>query len=171
MPQVPRPRPTDVDASPRATPPQRGVPALPPPRQAWSQMRRRLHLAMADLRRVVLDRCDRHPERTRLALALDGAIGDLDKLLDAFDGPLIELLDAAETAPDREIREDVLQRLGTHMADGRARFAQDELVDLMDRNGFVDLGVQAQLDDALTALARRLGIDAGAPVPFSPRKT
>ncbi|RZI58426.1 MAG: hypothetical protein EOP37_16090 [Rubrivivax sp.] len=130
--------------------------SLPPPRQAWLQTRRRLRLAVDDLRRAVVGRCEQHPDRARLTIALDDAIADLEVLLDGFDGPLIELLDAVERAPDRAVRDDALRRVGDHVDDGRRRFASDELVELMDTNGFVELGLRSGLDAALAAIARQL---------------
>ncbi|WP_431286411.1 hypothetical protein [Roseateles chitinivorans] len=115
---------------------------------------------MDDLRRAVIERCEAHPDRARLTIALDEAITDLETLIDGFDGPLVELLEAAEKASDRGVRDDVLRRVGVHVADGRQRFACDDLVELMDTNGFVELGLRSGLDAALAELARRLGVEA-----------
>ena len=143
--------------------------ALPPPRQIWRQTRRRLHLAVEDLRRAVIERCEHHPDRTRVVVALDEAIVDLEQLIDAFDGPLFELLDAADAASDRDVREDVLRRLGRYVAEGRHDFARDELVELMDDNGFVDLELRSGLDGALADLARRMGVEAASDTPLEER--
>lgn len=145
------------------------APALPPPRQIWRQTRRRLNLAVEDLRRAVIERCEHHPDRTRVVVALDEAIVDLEQLIDAFDGPLFELLDAADAASDRDVREEVLQRLGQYVAEGRHDFARDELVELMDDNGFVELDLRSGLDGALADLARRMGVPAASDTPSERR--
>lgn len=145
------------DAPPLKSRPGRPEAPSPPPRQTWLQTRRRLRLAVDDLRRAVIERCESHPDRTRLTVALDDAVADLETLIDGFDGPLIELLEAVETASDREVRDDVLRRVGAHVADGRTRFASDDLVELMDTNGFIELGLRSGLDAALAEIARQLG--------------
>ncbi|OWQ48053.1 hypothetical protein CDL60_05550 [Roseateles noduli] len=142
--------------------PGRPTAKCPAPRQTWTQTRRRLQLAVDDLRRAVVERCETHPDRARLTVALDDAIVDLEALIDGFDRPLIALLDAADATSDRSVRDDVLRRVGVHVADGRQRFACDDLVELMDTNGFVELGLRSGLDAALVELARRLGIEAAA---------
>lgn len=124
---------------------------------------------MEDLRRAVIERCEHHPDRTRVLVALDEAIVDLEQLIDAFDGPLFELLDAADAASDRDVREEVLQRLGRYVAEGRHDFARDELVELMDDNGFVELELRSGLDGALADLARRMGVDTDSDVPAERR--
>lgn len=144
-------------------------PALPPPRQIWRQTRRRLNLAVEDLRRAVIERCEDHPDRTRVVVALDEAIVDLEQLIDAFDGPLFKLLDAADAASDRDVREDVLRRLGQYVTEGRQEFARDELVELMDDNGFLDLELRSGLDGALADLARRMGVPAASDTPSERR--
>ena len=136
----------------------RGRPQAPASRQPWIQTRRRVRLAVEDLRRTVIERCQTHPDRARLVEALDEAIADLETLISRFDEPLMALLDAANAASDREAHEDVLRRLDAHVADGRVRFAQDDLVELMDTNGFVELGLRTGLDAALAAIARQLRV-------------
>lgn len=156
-------RQTDVGDPARTAPSLTRAAALPAAHQPWMQMRRRLRLAMADLRRVVLDRCDQHPERARLGDALDGAIADLDQLIAAFDGPLLALMAAAEAAVGDADRDALHDRLSRHLAQGRARFARDDLVALMDGNGFVELGVLATLEAALADVARRAGLPSSGP--------
>ena len=160
MTTLPSSRVAPVDAPPPKSRPGRPEATSPPPRQTWTQTRRRLQLAVDDLRRAVIERCEAHPDRARLTVALDDAIVDLEALIDGFDRPLIALLDAADATSDRGVRDDVLRRVGTHVADGRERFASDELVELMDTNGFIELGLRSGLDAALAAIARQLG---GAP--------
>lgn len=152
--------------------PGRPVATAPAPRQTWTQTRRRLQLAVNDLRRAVVERCGTHPDRARLTAALDDAIVDLEALIDGFDRPLIALLDAADAADatsDRGVRDDVLRRIGAHVAEGRTRFASDDLVALMDTNGFVELGLRSGLDSALAAIARQLGGSPPAGVTPAPR--
>ena len=129
-------------------------PAAP---QVWTRTRRQLRLALDDLRQAVSQRCVAHPDRARLSIALDEAIVDLEALLDEFDRPLTELLDAGRRAPDPERLRQAQRRAGAHVAQGRKQFADDELVALMDTNGFVELGLRASLDAALAEIARQLG--------------
>lgn len=162
MTTLPHPRVAAVDAPPPKSRPGRPEATPPAPRQTWTQTRRRLLLSMEDLRRTVIERCEAHPDRVRLIVALDEAIVDLEALLDDFDRPLTELLDAVRRAPDPECLRQAQRRAGAHVAQGRERFAADELVELMDTNGFVELGLRASLDVALAEIARQLG---GAPEP------
>ncbi|ANH67544.1 hypothetical protein ABE85_08130 [Mitsuaria sp. 7] len=127
-----------------------------------------MRLAVDDLRRAVIERCETHPDRARLTVALDDAVADLETLIDGFDRPLIALLDAAEATSDRVVRDDVLRRVGAHVADGRQRFASDDLVELMDTNGFIELGLRSGLDAALAEIARQLG--GTPPAGFSPER-
>lgn len=160
------PRPGRLDASP---PKSRSEAPFPAPRQTWTQTRRRLRLAVDDLRRAVIERCETHPDRARLTVALDDAVADLETLIDGFDRPLIALLDAADATSDRIVRDDVLRRVGAHVADGRQRFASDDLVEMMDTNGFVELGLRSGLDTALAEIARQLG--GRPPAGFTPERS
>jgi hypothetical protein len=115
--------------------------------RCWSAAKRRVQASLDDLAPVVRERCAPLPDAATIEEALADAIAEITAGLDRFGEELARLgSDEAASDPGAGLRA-LLARAGDLLP-------PDELIQLMDENGFIEMSLEATLKAALRNLER-----------------
>ena len=119
-------------------------------RRCWSAAARRVQASLDDLAPVVHERCAPLPDAATIDEALADAIDEITAGLDRFGEALAMLDDAdADGAPD-----DPAAGLRSLLSRAGDLLPPNDLIQLMDENGFIELSLEATLKAALRDLER-----------------
>lgn len=139
--------------SPTAPPTAKGANvAYTQSRLAWDQTRKKVQAELRKLEASILDICKDEPDFGEIA----SGTKDLFELMEVLDERLIDTLDEALNAEDPEARKELHDEAREIVAEYLEFVKENELLQEIDSNGFVDVAIHSTLTATLGVLSRRL---------------
>lgn len=112
----------------------------------WEYARHQIDLGLADLTEAVRIACKAQPDREEILAALQAAVDEVNGGLRAFEKGLV-----ASATP-----EDLVELMDA----ARLRLVDDELIQMLDNNGFAELRLADTLHHALNVMGQTVAIRA-----------
>ena len=142
----------NADTTGTAPPPKGANVAYTQSRLVWDQTRKKVQAELRKLEASILDVCKEEPDFDDIA----SGTRDLFEMLEVLDERLIDTLDEALNAEDPQERK-ALHAEAREIVDEYLEFVrEDELLQDIDSNGFIDVAIHSTLTATLGVLSRRL---------------